>query len=48
MHYAMKNAAHYNLAYATHSANAGIVALIEKWHKAEQMIYLVGHSWSKK
>ena len=45
IHYATKNTTHYNLAYATHSANAGIVTLIKKWHKAGQMIYLVGHSW---
>lgn len=45
IHYAAKNTKHYNVAYATHFANAGIVALIKKWHKAGQMIYLVGHSW---
>ena len=45
IHYATRNTEYYNLAYATHAANAGIVALIQKWHKAGQMIYLVGHSW---
>ena len=44
-HYAKKNSDHFTLAYATHAANNGIVALINNWHKAGQKIYLVGHSW---
>ena len=45
LHYAARNSHNYHIAYATHAANDGIVALIQKWHKANQRIYLVGHSW---
>lgn len=44
-HYLAKNAEKYQLAYATHSANNGIVALLKRWQQAQQKIYLVGHSW---
>lgn len=46
IHYSKKNSDQFNLAYATHAANNGIVALIKKWHKADQKIYLIGHSWA--
>lgn len=44
-HYSAKNAEQFTFAYATHTANKGIVTLIKKWHKAGQKIYLIGHSW---
>ncbi len=44
-HYAPKNLEQYNIAYATHAANNGIVSLIKRWHQAGQKIYIVGHSW---